>query len=118
MSLSTHSSSVGAKVRPFQVDFPDDSLAELRRRIVATCWPTRELVADGSQGVQSTAMRALARYWAEQYDWRRCESRLNTLPQFMTEIDGLDIHFIHVRSPHEEQCLKPVDDRGGVVPSR
>ena len=89
-------------IRPFQVDVPEEKLAELRRRIAATRWPSRELVADRSQGVQLATMQALARYWATDYDWRRCEARLNALPQFMTEIDGVDIHFIHVRSPHED----------------
>jgi pimeloyl-ACP methyl ester carboxylesterase len=87
-------------VRPFQVHIPEEDLAELRRRIVATRWPSQELVADRSQGVQLATMRALAEYWATEHDWRRCEARLNALPQFMTEIDGMDVHFIHVRSPH------------------
>ena len=78
----------------------DDQLADLRRRIEATRWPHQELVADRSQGVQLATVRELARYWSTEYDWRRCEARLNALPQFRTEIDGLDVHFIHVRSPH------------------
>src|SRR5262249_60502888 len=77
------------------------ALDELRRRISATRWPTKELVADRSQGVQLATMQELARYWAEEYDWRRCEAKLNALPQFTTEIDGLDFHFIHVKSSHE-----------------
>jgi pimeloyl-ACP methyl ester carboxylesterase len=89
-------------IRPFQVEIPEEELAELRRRIEATRWPSKELVADRSQGVQLATMQELARYWAEDYDWRVCEARLNALPQFTTEIDGVDIHFIHVRSPHEE----------------
>ena len=89
-------------VRPFQVEIPEEQLAELRRRIEATRWPSSELVDDRSQGVQLATMQALARYWTTEYDWRKCEARLNALPQFMTEIDGLDIHFIHVRSPHED----------------
>jgi pimeloyl-ACP methyl ester carboxylesterase len=89
-------------VRPFQVHVPEEDLAELRRRIVATRWPSQELVADRSQGVQLATMRALAEYWATEHDWRRCEARLNALPQFMTEIDGVDVHFIHVRSPHPD----------------
>jgi pimeloyl-ACP methyl ester carboxylesterase len=89
-------------VRPFRIDIPEQELEELRRRIDATRWPTRELVADRSQGVQLAAIRALADYWTTKYDWRRCEARLNALPQFKTEIDGLDIHFIHVQSPHED----------------
>ena len=88
-------------IRPFQIDFPEAMLAELRRRISATNWPERETVTDGSQGVRLATVQALARYWATDYDWRKCEARLNALPQFMTEIDGLDIHFIHVRSKHE-----------------
>jgi pimeloyl-ACP methyl ester carboxylesterase len=89
------------QIRPFQVDVPDEALADLRRRVAATRWPTRELVADRSQGVQLQTLQALADYWATGYDWRRCEAKLNALPQFTTEIDGLDVHFIHVRSPHE-----------------
>ena len=89
-------------VRPFQVDVPDDALEDLRRRIAATNWPERETVADESQGVPLAMIQELARYWMTDYDWRRCEAHLNALPQFMTEIDGLDIHFIHVRSEHED----------------
>jgi pimeloyl-ACP methyl ester carboxylesterase len=89
-----------ATIRPFRVEVPEEDLAELRRRIDATRWPSRELVTDRSQGVQLATMQELARYWVTEYDWRRCEARLNALPQFMTEIDGVDIHFIHVRSPH------------------
>ena len=89
-------------VRPFRVEVPDEAIADLRRRISATRWPDRETVADHSQGVQLATIQALARYWTTEYDWRRCEERLNSLPQFMTEIDGLDIHFIHVRSRHHE----------------
>jgi pimeloyl-ACP methyl ester carboxylesterase len=88
-------------VRPFRVDVPQADLDDLRRRIAATRWPHKELVADPSQGVQLATLEALARYWATEYDWRTCEAKLNALPQFMTEIDGLDIHFIHVTSPHE-----------------
>jgi pimeloyl-ACP methyl ester carboxylesterase len=88
-------------MRPFQVEVPEGELAELRRRIEATRWPSEELVTDRSQGVQSATLRALAGYWTGEYDWRRCEAKLNALPQFMTEIDGVDIHFIHVRSRHE-----------------
>ncbi len=89
-------------IRRFHVDVPEDELTELRRRIAATRWPTKELVADRSQGVQLETLQALARYWATDYDWRRAEAKLNALPQFMTEIDGVDIHFIHVKSPHED----------------
>jgi len=88
------------EVRPFQVDIPEDMLVELRRRIDATRWPTKEPVSDRSQGVQLATMQALVRYWVGDYDWRRCEAKLNALPQFKTEIDGVDVHFIHVKSPH------------------
>jgi len=87
-------------VRPFQVDIPEQELTELRRRIDATRWPTKEPVSDRSQGVQLATMQALARYWVGDYDWRRWEAKLNALPQFKTEIDGVEIHFIHVKSPH------------------
>jgi len=87
-------------IRPFHVSVPNSELMDLRRRIEATKWPTRELVADPSQGVQLATMQKLARYWATDYDWRQCEAKLNALPQFVTTIDGVDIHFIHVRSKH------------------
>ena len=90
-----------AEVRPFRIDFPEEEIDELRRRIAATRWPEKETVTDQTQGVQLATMQALARYWAGEYDFRRVETRLNVLPQFMTEIDGLGIHFIHVSSPHE-----------------
>ena len=90
-----------AAIRPFRVDVPEAELTELRRRINATRWPERETVADASQGVQLATMEKLARYWATGYDWRKCEARLNAQPNFITEIDGLDIHFIHARSKHE-----------------
>jgi pimeloyl-ACP methyl ester carboxylesterase len=90
-----------SSIRPFQVHFPDAVLVDLRRRITATKWPDRETVTDDSQGVQLKTVQELARYWATDYDWRKVEARLNALPQFTTEIDGLDIHFIHVRSKHE-----------------
>ena len=89
-------------IRPFQINVPEDALVDLRRRINATRWPDRETVADESQGVQLATIQELARYWGTDYDWRKCEARLNALPQFITEIDGLDIHFIHVRSQHEK----------------
>jgi pimeloyl-ACP methyl ester carboxylesterase len=89
------------EIRPFQADMPDEAIADLRRRVAATCWPSQELVADGSQGVQLATITELARYWATDYDWRACEARLNSLPQFTTEIDGVDLHFIYVRSRHE-----------------
>jgi pimeloyl-ACP methyl ester carboxylesterase len=88
-------------IRPFQANFPEAELTELRRRINATKWPERETVTDATQGVQLATTQALARYWGTDYDWRKCEAKLNALPQFITEIDGLDIHFIHVRSKHE-----------------
>ena len=88
-------------IRPFRVSVPEEELTELRRRINATRWPDRETVTDTTQGVQLATMRNLAQYWGKEYDWRRCEAQLNDLPQFITEIDGLDIHFIHVRSKHE-----------------
>jgi pimeloyl-ACP methyl ester carboxylesterase len=88
-------------IRPFQVNVPEAELTELRRRINATKWPERETVTDATQGVQLATIQALARYWGTEYDWRKVEARLNALPQFITEIDGLDIHFIHVRSKHE-----------------
>jgi pimeloyl-ACP methyl ester carboxylesterase len=88
-------------IRPFQVSFPEAELTELRRRINATKWPEKEPVTDSSQGVQLATIQKLARYWGTEYDWRPCEARLNALPNFITEIDGLDIHFIHVRSKHE-----------------
>jgi pimeloyl-ACP methyl ester carboxylesterase len=90
------------EIRPFQLDVPEEALDDLRRRIEATRWPTKELVDDRSQGVQLATMKELARYWTTEYDWRKCEAKLNALGQFMTEIDGVDIHFIHVRSPHED----------------
>ena len=93
--------SAEAAVRPFRIEIPEQELEELRRRIDATRWPTKELVADRSQGVQLAATQELARYWTTEYDWRKCEARLNALPQFKTEIDGLNIHFIHVKSAHE-----------------
>jgi pimeloyl-ACP methyl ester carboxylesterase len=89
-------------VRPFPpLNVPEADLADLRRRIAATRWPSRELVTDRSQGVQLATLQELARYWTTEYDWRKCEARLNALPQFTTEIDGVDIHFIHVNSQHE-----------------
>jgi pimeloyl-ACP methyl ester carboxylesterase len=95
------SSSDPTLIRPFRVNVPDSELTELRRRIKATVWPEKETVPDASQGVQLAFIQALARYWANDYSWRRCEARLNSHPQFITELDGLDIHFIHVRSKHE-----------------
>src|SRR5262245_27395330 len=88
-------------IRPFCVEIPEADLAELQRRIKATRWPERETVADASQGVPLAMIQELAHHWAADYDWRKCEAKLNALPQFITEIDGLDIHFIHVRSKQE-----------------
>ena len=90
------------EIRPFRVGFPEEGVAELRRRIAATRWPERETVADNSQGVPLAMMQELASYWAAEYDWHACERKLDALPNFITEIDGLDIHFIHVRSQHED----------------
>ena len=96
------SDTVEAEIRPFQVGFPEAELAELRRRIDATRWPERETVTDDSQGVPLATMQELARHWGTDYDWRKCEAKLNALPNFITEIDGLDIHFLHVRSEHDD----------------
>jgi pimeloyl-ACP methyl ester carboxylesterase len=90
------------EIRPFQANVPEEELDDLRRRIAAVRWPSEQLVDDRSQGVQLATMQALARYWTSDYDWRKAEAKLNALPQFTTEIDGVDIHFIHVRSPHED----------------
>jgi hypothetical protein len=89
-------------IRSFDIRFSDEALADLRRRIAGTIWPEKETVTDTSQGVQLATMQKLARYWAGDYDWRKCEAKLNALPQFTTEIDGLDIHFIHATSRHED----------------
>jgi pimeloyl-ACP methyl ester carboxylesterase len=98
-------------IRPFHVDVPSEALEDLRRRIAATNWPEKETVADHSQGVPLAMVQKLARHWATDYDWRRCETTLNALPQFITEIDGLDIHFIHVRS-RQENALPLVINHG------
>jgi pimeloyl-ACP methyl ester carboxylesterase len=95
-------SMAGAEVRPFRVEVREGDLDDLRRRIAATRWPSRELVTDRSQGVQLATLQALARYWATEHDWRKAEAKLNALPQFTTEIDGVDIHFLHVKSPHAD----------------
>jgi len=100
--MTTLKTQAGSAIRPFQVHFADDALDDLRRRLAATRWPSKELVADRSQGVQLATMQALCRYWATEYDGRRVEARLNALPQFITEIDGVDIHFLHLRSAHED----------------
>jgi pimeloyl-ACP methyl ester carboxylesterase len=91
----------GIDVHPFQVEIPDEALDDLRRRIAATRWPSKELVGDRSQGVQLATLQELARYWTTDYDWRKAEAKLNALPQFKTEIDGVDVHFIHVKSEHD-----------------
>ena len=101
-TTSPQTTSEGASVRPFEITVPEEDLVELRRRIAAVRWPSKELVTDRSQGAQLATIQALARYWTTEYDWRRCEARLNALPQFKTEIDGEDVHFVHVRSPHED----------------
>ena len=98
MSAATPAS---ADVRPFPIDIPAEKLDELRERIGATRWPSKELVGDRSQGVQLATLQALARYWLDEYDFGRIEARLKALPQFVTEIDGVDVHFIHVKSSHE-----------------
>ena len=90
-----------ASIRPFHVSFPDKALTDLKQRVAATKWPGREIVSDASQGVQLATMQKLANYWATEYDWRKCEAKLNALPQFVTTIDGVDIHFIHVRSKNK-----------------
>jgi pimeloyl-ACP methyl ester carboxylesterase len=90
------------EVRPFEVHMPDEDLTDLRRRIAAARLPSKELIADRSQGVQLATIQELARYWMTEYDWRACEAKLNALPQFKTEIDGVDVHFIHVKSPHAD----------------
>jgi pimeloyl-ACP methyl ester carboxylesterase len=95
------SAETAVEIRPFHVEVREEQIVDLRRRIAATRSPTKELVEDRSQGVQLATLQELARYWTTEYDWRKCEARLNALPQFTTQIDGVDIHFIHVRSPHE-----------------
>jgi pimeloyl-ACP methyl ester carboxylesterase len=90
-----------AAIRPFRVSIPEEALVDMRRRIAATRWPEKETVADGTQGVQLATMQKLIKYWEKEYDWRKVETKLNALPQFITEIDGVDIHFIHVRSKHK-----------------
>ena len=100
-NVAQHAGRDTTPIRPLRVNVPEAELAELRRRISATRWPDRETVTDQTQGVQLATTQALARYWATDYDWRKVEAKLNALPNFITEIDGLDIHFIHVRSKHE-----------------
>ena len=100
--VMSRSVEAATNIRPFRVEFPADAVEDLRRRIAAARWPSKELVADRSQGVQLEALQALARYWLNEYDFGRVEARLNALPQFVTEIDGVDVHFVHVRSPHDD----------------
>ena len=95
------SGDTASEIRSFQIETPQEEIDDFRQRLAATRWPSKELVGDRSQGVQLATMQELARYWATDYDWRKWKHRLNTLPHFTTEIDGVDIHFIHVRSPHE-----------------
>ena len=99
------------EIRSFHIDIPEKQVDDLLRRIADTRWPTKELVTDRSQGVQLAPMRALARYWTTEYDWRKCEARLNALPQFKTTIDGVDIHFIHVKSAARERFAVDHDAR-------
>jgi pimeloyl-ACP methyl ester carboxylesterase len=99
--VMTSAAETAIDIRPFQIDIPEEELAELRRRIEATRWPSKELVADRSQGVQLATLQALAGYWTTDYDWRKAEAKLNAVPQFTTEIDGVEIYFIHVKSRHE-----------------
>ena len=101
LSATLGTAAADDSIRPFKISFPEEELTELRRRVAVTRWPERETVSDGSQGVQLETMQKLARYWATEYDWRKVEARLNSYPNFITEIDGLDIHFMHVRSKHE-----------------
>jgi pimeloyl-ACP methyl ester carboxylesterase len=100
-ATATRAATEDGSIRPFHVNVPEERLVELRRRIAATNWPDKETVTDASQGVQLATIQKVARYWQTEYDWRKIEARLNALPQFVTQIDGLDIHFIHVRSKHE-----------------
>ena len=102
MAVVTEKPASATAIRPFTIETSEADLDDLRARIAATRWPDKETVDDPSQGVPLATMQALARYWATEYDWRKCEAKLKALPHFITEIDGLDIHFIHVRSKHED----------------
>src|SRR2546430_4934538 len=102
MSVTTDRSAEATAIRPFTIDVPEAELEDLRARLAATRWPEREVVDDASQGVQLATIQAVARYWETEHDWRKCEAKLNSVPNFITEIDGLDIHFLHVRSKHED----------------
>ena len=106
MSRPTEPFAGSTTVRPFTVDIPERELEPLRGRLAATCWPSQELVGDRSQGVQLATIRASVAYWGAGYNWRTCEAKLNAVPQFKTEIDGLDIHFIHVKSPHQGRSCR------------
>ena len=99
--MQAHAATANEDIRLFQINIPNEQLVDLHQRIAATRWPEQETVADDSQGLPLSAMQEIARYWGADYDWRKVETRLNALPQFMATIDGLDIHFIHVRSKHE-----------------
>ena len=116
VAQATRQTAGNTSIRPFTYHATDAELNELRRRIKATRWPEKETVADTSQGVPLTPLQELARYWATDYDWRKAEAKLNALPQFITEIDGLDIHFIHVRSKHKG-ALPVIIRTGGPVRS-
>jgi len=112
--IVTHASMAGKSggadvIKPFRVHFPDEALADLKHRVAATRWPDKEIVTDQSQGVQLATVQKLARYWATDYNWRKVEARLNALPQFTTEIDGVDIHFIHVRSKLPKPDTAPLE---------
>ena len=100
MGAAQTATAKAGEIRPFRVDVPEQDLADLRRRIAATRWPDRETVNDPSQGIQLAKLQALVGHWGTAYDWRKAEAKLNALPQFVTNLDGLDIHFIHVRSKH------------------
>src|SRR5213076_15731 len=102
MAITVDTAAGNTAIRPFTIDVPEADLEDLRARIAATRWPEKETVVDASQGVQLATLQALAHYWETEYDWRKCEAKLNSVPNFITEIDGLDIHFVHVRSKHED----------------
>ncbi len=104
MPVATAKPPTATAIRPFTIEIPEAELEELRGRILATRWPEKEPVADQSQGVQLATIQKVARYWATEYDWRKCEARLKALPHFVTTIDGLDIHFIHVRRSTRMHC--------------
>ena len=102
MAATVETTARKTAIRPFTIEIPERELEDLRARIAAMRWPEKETVDDDSQGVELATIQAVARYWLTDYDWRKCEARLNAVPQFVTEIDGLDIHFVHVRSKHED----------------